>query len=53
MLNDDPRFNVLPNCCNDEEAVQSAKEKEPELIMMDIGMSPFSGLETALQIQKI
>ncbi len=53
ILNSDPRFKVIASCGNGEEAVELAKEKHPGIILMDINMSPFSGLEATKQIRKI
>jgi len=53
ILNNDPRFKVVAACANGEEAVELAKEKHPGIILMDINMSPFSGLEATKQIRKI
>jgi DNA-binding NarL/FixJ family response regulator len=53
ILNDDPRFNVIATCGDGEQAVQLAKEKEPSVILMDISMTPLSGLEATKQILKI
>ncbi|MBS1597199.1 MAG: response regulator transcription factor [Bacteroidetes bacterium] len=53
ILNNDPRFKVVAACGNGEEAVELAKEKHPGIILMDINMSPFSGLEATKQIRKI
>jgi DNA-binding NarL/FixJ family response regulator len=53
ILNDDPRFNVIATCGDGEQAVQLAKEREPCVILMDISMTPLSGLEATKQILKI
>ena len=53
ILNSDPRFKVIASCGNGEEAIELAKEKNPGVILMDINMTPFSGLEATKQIRKI
>src|SRR6516164_10056709 len=53
ILNSDPRFKVIASCGNGEEAIELAKEKHPGVILMDINMTPFSGLEATKQIRKI
>jgi DNA-binding NarL/FixJ family response regulator len=50
MVNNDPRFKVIGICFTAEAAVQLTKEKEPAVILMDIGMAGLSGLETTWQI---
>jgi DNA-binding NarL/FixJ family response regulator len=50
LLNQDSRFWVLDLCCNGEEAIISAQEKNPDVIIMDLKMSPVNGFEA---IQKI
>ncbi|HMH31378.1 MAG TPA: response regulator transcription factor, partial [Puia sp.] len=40
ILNNDPRFQVIAACGNAEEAVELAKTKNPDVILMDINMSP-------------
>jgi DNA-binding NarL/FixJ family response regulator len=53
MLANDPRFEVIATCDNAEEAVVQAREKRPNVILMDISMTPTSGLEATKQIRKI
>ena len=47
----------FPNCevrylGSGEEAIQSVNEKQPDIILMDIGLPGISGLETMRQIKK-
>jgi len=53
ILNSDPRFEVIATCGDAEEAVFLAKEKNPDVILMDINMAPFSGIEASQQVRKI
>jgi len=53
ILNSDPRFEVIATCGDASEAVAMAKEMNPQIILMDINMGPFSGLEATQQIRKI
>ena len=53
ILNNDPRFQVIATCGNAEEAIELAREKRPGIILMDINMTPVSGLEATEQIRKI
>jgi len=53
ILNSDPRFQVIAECGNAEEAVELAKVKHPDIVLMDINMIPFSGLEATQKIRKV
>jgi DNA-binding NarL/FixJ family response regulator len=52
ILNSDPRFQVIATCGDADEAVQIAKEKRPNIILMDINMPPYSGIEATQQVKK-
>jgi DNA-binding NarL/FixJ family response regulator len=52
ILNSDQRFQVIATCGDAEEAVEIAKEKNPDVILMDINMAPFSGIEATQQVRK-
>lgn len=53
ILESDPRFHVIAECGDAEEAVNMAKMKHPDIVLMDINMSPYSGLEATQKIRKI
>src|SRR5580658_4374074 len=53
ILDSDPRFVVIGQCGDAEEAVEFARIKHPDVILMDINMSPISGLEATQRIRKI
>lgn len=53
ILNTDQRFKVVAECCNGEEAIEQAKNKRPQIVLMDINMTPVSGLEATKQIRKV
>ncbi len=53
ILNSDPRFQVIAECGDAEEAVELARQKHPDIVLMDINMTPFSGLEATQKIRKI
>jgi len=53
ILNSDIRFQVIAECGDAQEAVELAKTKRPHVVLMDINMTPFSGLEATQRIRKI
>jgi DNA-binding NarL/FixJ family response regulator len=53
ILNSDPRFTVIGETSSGEEAIQIAGLKKPEIILMDVNMSPVNGFDATKQIQKI
>src|SRR5258708_16320555 len=53
ILNSDSRFQVIAECGDAQEAVELAKTKRPHVVLMDINMTPFSGLEATQRIRKI
>jgi DNA-binding NarL/FixJ family response regulator len=53
ILNSDARFQVIGECGDAQEAVELAKTKRPHVVLMDINMTPFSGLEATQRIRKI
>lgn len=52
VLNGDERFQVIAECGDSEEAVQQARNLRPQIILMDINMTPFTGFEATEQIRK-
>jgi DNA-binding NarL/FixJ family response regulator len=53
ILNSDPRFQVVAECADSEEAVELARLKRPHIILMDINMAPFNGFEATEKIRKV
>jgi DNA-binding NarL/FixJ family response regulator len=53
ILNRDSRFKVIGSCSNSEEAVKMSEEKHPNVVLMDINMVPFSGIEATRQIREV
>jgi DNA-binding NarL/FixJ family response regulator len=53
ILNSDTRFKVIGTCSNSEDAVKMSKQKHPDVVLMDINMIPFSGIEATRQIREV
>jgi DNA-binding NarL/FixJ family response regulator len=53
FLGQDPNLTIIGFASDGLEAVQKAGELEPDLILMDIRLPGLSGIEAALQIQKL
>ena len=53
ILNNDPRFEVVAECGDSEEAVEVARVKRPNIILMDINMTTISGFEATEKIRKV
>ena len=53
ILNNDSRFVVVAECCDSEQAVEMARTKKPQIVLMDINMTPISGFEATEKIRKV
>jgi Response regulator containing a CheY-like receiver domain and an HTH DNA-binding domain len=53
ILNNDPRFQVVAECGDSEQAVEMARNKKPQIVLMDINMLPISGFEATEKIRKV
>jgi DNA-binding NarL/FixJ family response regulator len=52
ILNSDPRFSVVGETSNGEDAVQIAKALKPNIVLMDVNMSPVNGFDATKLITK-
>ncbi len=52
LLNNDPRFSVIGETSNGEEAIEFAKTNRPNVILMDINMTPLNGFDATRLIRK-
>jgi DNA-binding NarL/FixJ family response regulator len=52
ILNSDSRFKVIGSCSNSEDAVKMSKQKHPNVVLMDINMVPYSGIEATRLIKE-
>ncbi len=53
ILNSDPRFEVVAETSNGEEAIEMAISIKPDIILMDVNMTPVNGFDATRQIRKI
>src|SRR5580704_14036646 len=51
VLNQVPRLNVIAQCANGQEAIEAAKNLQPDVILMDINMKPVNGIEATRTIR--
>jgi two-component system, NarL family, invasion response regulator UvrY len=52
ILQRDPRIEVIAECASGEEAIQCAEKEVPDVMLMDINMSPVNGFEATRKIAK-
>ncbi len=52
ILNSDPRFEVIGETSTGDEAVEISKNKRPDVVLMDINMTPLNGFEATKLIRK-
>jgi len=52
ILNSDPRFHVIGETDNGTDAIMIAKTQKPQIVLMDINMTPVNGLEATKEIHK-
>ncbi|HEY6900615.1 MAG TPA: response regulator transcription factor, partial [Puia sp.] len=52
VLNQVPKLNVIAQCANGQEAIEAAKQLHPDVILMDIHMTPVNGIEATRSIRE-
>ncbi|MCO5238671.1 MAG: response regulator transcription factor [Chitinophagaceae bacterium] len=53
ILNSDPRFQVIAETDSGKSAIELAENHHPDIILMDINMSPMNGFDATKEIRKI
>ncbi|MDP4150276.1 MAG: response regulator transcription factor [Bacteroidota bacterium] len=52
VLNQVPEVKVIAQCTNGREAIEAARQLQPDIILMDIHMEPINGLEATRVIRE-
>jgi len=52
ILNSDPRFRVVGESCAGNDAVEVAKRERPNIVLMDVNMTPINGFDATKLIRK-
>lgn len=53
ILNNDARFEVIAECGDSDQAVELARTLRPNIVLMDINMTPMSGFDATEKIRKV
>jgi len=53
ILSRDKRFKILGSCSDSAETVRMSRKLKPDILLLDINMAPFSGIEAAKKIRRI
>jgi DNA-binding NarL/FixJ family response regulator len=53
ILNSDPRFQVIAETDSGKDAIDLAENNHPNIVLMDINMSPMNGFEATKEIRKV
>ena len=52
IIDSDPGLEVIAVCGDSQEAIEIAKIKKPDIVLMDINIAPFSGIEATQKIKQ-
>jgi DNA-binding NarL/FixJ family response regulator len=52
ILNNDPRFQVIGEKGDGNEAIEFVKKTKPQIVLMDVNMTPVNGFDATKQIHK-
>lgn len=50
LLQNNPMFQVLADCATGDEAIQKTRELKPDILIVDINMSPTNGFAVTQQV---
>ncbi|MEO7923832.1 MAG: response regulator transcription factor [Chitinophagaceae bacterium] len=53
LLENNPRFRVIADCDNGADAIAEANRQHPDIVLVDINMSPLNGFSVTESIAKI
>ena len=53
ILNSDPRFQVIAETDSGKDAIDLAENNHPNIVLMDINMSPMNGFDATKEIRKV
>jgi DNA-binding NarL/FixJ family response regulator len=52
ILNSDPRFQIIGETSGGNEAIELARSRKPQIVLMDVNMAPLNGFDTTREIRK-
>ena len=53
VLNSDNRFQVIAECESGEEAIEKSRELQPDVVIMDISLPGFDGIESTGRVRQL
>jgi two-component system, NarL family, invasion response regulator UvrY len=53
ILSRDKRFRIIGNCSGSTETVQMCRKLQPDILLLDIYMTPIDGIESAKKIRRV
>jgi len=53
LLEKDERFSIVSNCKSGTEAIELSKKLQPDVMLMDINMSPINGFQATKKITTV
>jgi DNA-binding NarL/FixJ family response regulator len=52
ILNNDPRFQIVGETSGGNEAIELTKTRKPQIVLMDVNMTPVNGFDATREIHK-